>query len=81
MIIKIFTRPGCMGCKQEKRLLGEKGISFEEIDISTPEGEALAATGVTMLPVTQILSDEGVLHQQFVGFRPDEIFKAIKNFA
>lgn len=80
MIIKIFTRPGCMGCKQEKRLLSERDFDFEEIDISTPEGQELAETGVTMLPVTQILSDEGTVYEQLVGFRPDEIFKAIENF-
>jgi len=44
--ITIYSTPLCGFCKMAKQLLTEKGVEFEEVDVSTPEGrEKLAEKG------------------------------------
>lgn len=40
-MVKIYTQPACMPCRFTKRKLEEKGIPFEEIDL-TEDVEAMA---------------------------------------
>lgn len=36
-MITIYTKPGCVACKEAKRYLTEKGENFTEIDLAVPE--------------------------------------------
>lgn len=37
--VEIYTTPYCPYCLSAKSLLGRKGVSFSEIDVSMDEGE------------------------------------------
>lgn len=36
-MITIYTKQGCLPCREAKKLLQEKGIEFFEIDLGQPE--------------------------------------------
>jgi thioredoxin reductase (NADPH) len=43
-LIVIYTRPGCPSCEHAKRLIGEKGQTWTEIDISAEPGRRTEMT-------------------------------------
>jgi glutaredoxin 3 len=57
--IILYTTPFCGYCRATKRLLGDKGLSFEEIDVAFDEekrGEMIGRTAGTRI-VPQIFID------------------------
>jgi len=56
-MVKIFTTPFCPYCYTLKEFLKEKGITFEEIDVSQDEKlkeELIKKTGKIEVPVIEI---------------------------
>jgi glutaredoxin-like YruB-family protein len=39
--VKVYSTPTCPFCKQAKALLDEKGIKFEDIDVSKDQKQAM----------------------------------------
>jgi len=74
--VRIFSTPTCPYCKQAKEFLSSKGISFEDIDVSSnPEGlkEMKNITGgARTVPV--IVIDDTVI----VGYEETDIAKTLK---
>ncbi len=55
--IIVYTTPGCTACAAVKQYLEQKGISFEERDVSKNEAwidEMKRVSGVRIAPVTVI---------------------------
>ncbi len=52
----VYTSPGCPDCAAVKRYLGDRGIPFDERDISAPgvADEARARYGVRVAPITVV---------------------------
>ncbi len=68
--IRVFTTPTCAYCIVLKKWLEEKGVDYEEIDITQHEEEQermVEKTGQVGVPVTEI---EG---EMVVGFEKDKI--------
>ena len=58
--VKIYTAPGCPFCVLAKEYLKEKGVEFEEIDVSKDERrikEVIEKTGQLGVPVLEIDSE------------------------
>jgi len=58
--VKIYTAPGCPFCVLAKEYLKEKGVEFEEIDVSKNERgikEVIEKTGQLGVPVLEIDSE------------------------
>ena len=73
--IKIYTTPTWPYCHRAKEFLGEKGISFAEVDVSTDEEgrrEMITKTGQMGVPV--IVVDEEII----IGFDQPKLEEAIK---
>jgi glutaredoxin-like YruB-family protein len=73
--IKVYSTPSCPYCFALKEFLKEKGIDFEEIDISSNEKareEIIEKTGQTTVPVVEI---DGEI---VVGFDKEKIEKLLK---
>lgn len=63
MKIKVYTTPTCAFCLPVKKVLDEKGVEYEEIDITQDEKaaeELKEKTGQMGVPVT-IIGDEVVI--------------------
>jgi len=63
MKIKVYTTPTCAFCPAVKKVLDEKGVEYEEIDITQDEKaaeELKEKTGQMGVPVT-IIGDEVVI--------------------
>lgn len=74
-MVKIFTTPGCPYCYTLKEFLKEKGIKFEEVDVSQNEKareEMIKKSGKLEVPVIEI---DG---QIVVGFDKERICKLLK---
>ncbi len=50
--VKIYTTPSCPYCVAAKRLLGQKKVSFQEIDVSKGNDfeDLIAKTGMKTVP-------------------------------
>ena len=74
MNIKIYTTPTCHFCKAAKEFFKEKGIKFEEIDVSKNEEaaeEAVKKSGQMSVPIIDI---NGKI---IVGFDKEKLEKMI----
>lgn len=72
--IKIYSTPTCPWCKKAKAYLGEKGIAYESIDVSSNEAaqkEMIDKSGQMGVPVIDI---DGKI---IVGFDKEEIDKTL----
>lgn len=72
--ITVYTTPTCAFCPLVKRFLEEKGVEYEEVDVSASEeakNDFKGKTGQMMVPVTQI-DDEMV-----VGFDKKKLEDAL----
>jgi glutaredoxin 3 len=72
--VKIYTAPGCPFCFLVKEYFKEKGINFEEIDVSKDEKaarEMMDKSGQIGVPVIEI--DEQIV----VGFDREKIEKLL----
>jgi glutaredoxin-like YruB-family protein len=73
--VKIYTTPACPFCNLAKQYLKEKGIEFEEIDVSKNEkaaNEMIQKSGQMGVPVIEI---DG---QIVVGFDKEKIDQLLK---
>lgn len=63
--VVIYTTPSCPDCRTLKSWLQQKGIAFEERDLSDPAvmAQAKARTGVRVAPI--VLVDEQVYYGTF----------------
>lgn len=73
--VTIFTSPTCMYCKAAKKYMEEKGVSYEEKDISKDmeARDELIAKGYRGVPIIRIDGED------MVGFDKeslDQIFNA-----
>jgi len=75
--VKVYTTPTCPYCLMLKEFLKEKGIEFEEIDLSLEENQKKFFEEVfpksQNLGVPQIEIDGKII----VGFDKEEILKAL----
>jgi len=72
--VRLFTSPSCPFCYSLKDFLKEKGIEFEEIDVSQDEkarDEIIKKTGRLEAPIIEI---DG---QIVVGFDKEKICKLL----
>lgn len=53
--VEMYTTPTCAFCVRAKRLLAERGVTVEEIDVSADRTEMIERTGGTTVP--QIVID------------------------
>lgn len=73
--IKVFSSPICPYCTTLKEFLKERGVEFEEIDVSQDEKaikEMVEKTGQMGVPVMEI---DGEI---VVGFDREKIIKLLK---
>ena len=73
-MIKVFSTPSCPYCVTLKKFLKEKGIDFEDIDVSADEKELqemIDKSGQMGVPVVDI---DG---QIVVGFDRDKILELL----
>jgi len=74
MTVKVFTTPVCPYCYTLRAFLKEKGIAFEDIDVSQDEkikDELIAKTGQLSVPIVEI---DGEI---IVGFDREKICKLL----
>lgn len=53
-IVEIYTKPGCPYCKAAKEDMAEKGIAFQEHDVTSDPAqkeEAIRLAGMAAVPV------------------------------
>jgi glutaredoxin-like YruB-family protein len=73
--VKVYSTPTCPWCKKAKDFLTEKGVEFEDLDVSSNEEarkEMMDKTGQMGVPVLDV---NGKI---IVGFNQDEIIAALK---
>ncbi len=74
--VKVFTTPTCVFCHALMEWLDEKGVGYEEVDISVPaeraKAEALVGHEISSTPISYIYG------QEIVGFDRPAIKKALK---
>lgn len=76
MEVKIFSTPTCPYCKKAKAYLDEKGIKYQNVDISENPGaveEMVSLSGQMGVPV--IIIDDNVI----VGFDREALDNALKS--
>ncbi|RRG17369.1 glutaredoxin-like protein NrdH [Weissella viridescens] len=66
--ITVYTKNNCVQCMMTKKLLGQYGITFDEINVEEDESAlvSLKEAGYQSVPVTFVENAEPI-----VGFRPD----------
>jgi glutaredoxin-like YruB-family protein len=72
--VLIYTLPTCHFCQQAKEYFKEKGIEYEEKDVSSDEAaqkEMVDKSGAFATPVIDIGG------KIIIGFRPDKINESI----
>lgn len=72
MIVKVYSKPGCVQCQMTKRLLDNLKIEYEEIDAELNR-EYLAKQNVKTLPFVETRK------RSWTGFRPDYIRELKEN--
>lgn len=75
-IVKIYTSPTCHYCHLAKDFMKEKGIEFEEIDVSKDRAsleDMVKKTGHMGVPVI-----EGINGEIIIGFDQDALEKLAK---
>lgn len=68
--VKIYSTPTCMYCKMAKEFFEEKGVVYEDIDVSTNEearDEIVKKTNQMAVPVIEVISDNGE-SEYIIGF-------------
>jgi alkyl hydroperoxide reductase subunit F len=74
--VRIFSTPTCPYCKQAKEFLSSKGISFEDIDVSSNPERLKEMKNITggARTVPVIVIDDTVI----VGYEETDIAKTLK---
>lgn len=68
--VTVYTTPTCPDCRALKQWLGERGIPYEERDLTDPAvaQEAKTRTGVRVAPITFVV--EAFFYGTFASQRP-----------
>lgn len=69
-MVTLLSLPNCFQCKMSKRRLDEKGVLFEEIDMSRDESAFQKAKDLGHLTAPVIIAPDG---SHFSGYNPDKI--------
>lgn len=73
----VLTKPACVQCDSTKRSAAKKGLGYESVDISVPEGAEWYAKakelGYMQAPVVLVFDLAGVIIDHWSGFRPDKL--------
>ncbi|HMA05637.1 MAG TPA: glutaredoxin domain-containing protein, partial [Methanomicrobiales archaeon] len=73
-VVRVFSTPGCTGCRAVKEFLKARNVEFTEIDMAADEAArnfVMEKTGFLGSPVVQI-GDEFI-----VGFDPKKMARAL----
>jgi len=73
-VVKVYSTPGCTGCRAVKEFLKARNVEFTEVDMAADEGArelVISKTGHLGSPVVQI-GDEFIF-----GFDPKKMAKAL----
>lgn len=70
MMVKVYSKNGCIQCKMTKRWLDGHNIPFESINVEEDQKaiDRLNASGFQRLPVTELTSG-----RMFTGFDLNEL--------
>ncbi len=74
-MIKVFSTPTCPYCQTLKNFLKEKGVQFEDIDVSSDlkaQKEMIDKSGQMAVPVVEI--DNEII----IGFNKEKISQLLK---
>lgn len=76
--ITVYSAPGCKQCRATKKHIERRGMTYNEIDISTNEEarEFILEQGFQQVPVVDLGNGD-----MFYGFRPDRIDAVAKDSA
>jgi len=69
----VYSKPDCVQCKMSKRYLDQRGIEYQEVDV-TESDEALIhikELGYLAVPVVEVGEDH------WSGFRPDRLSQLV----
>ena len=75
MVIKVYSTPTCPWCKKVKEYLKEKGVEFEDVDVSADQDaakEMIEKSRQMSVPVVEI---EGEI---IVGFDKERLEAALR---
>jgi glutaredoxin-like protein NrdH len=77
MTLTVYTQPSCQPCKATKRWLDRRGISYQEVDVTTSpkDAEAIRALGFKEAPVVIVSSGDPELDLMWSGFDPNHLTK------
>ena len=77
MTLTVYTQPSCQPCKATKRWLDKRGISYQEVDVTTSpkDAEAIRALGFKEAPVVIVSSGDPELDLMWSGFDPSNLTK------
>ena len=76
MKVRVFSASWCNNCgpfkeSLKKFLEGQSDLELVEVDVDDPEGNLLAVKNhIRSVPVTQVLTDDGLIQSQVVGSVP-----------
>ncbi len=76
MQIKVYSTPTCPYCKMAKEYLSSKGVSFEDVDVSSDQGAADEMVKVSGQMGVPVLVFDG---EPIVGFDKTRIDALITN--
>jgi glutaredoxin-like YruB-family protein len=77
--VKIYSTPTCPYCNMAKDFLKEKGVDYEDVDLSSNElarEEIIKKTGQMSVPVIE-LSEEGKEPEYIIGFDQKKLEQAL----
>jgi len=77
MTLTVYTQPSCQPCKATKRWLDRRGITYQEVDVTTSpkDAEAIRALGFKEAPVVIVSSGDPELDLMWSGFDPNNLTK------
>jgi glutaredoxin-like protein NrdH len=75
-VVEVFSRPGCVQCKQTDKRLDARGITYTETNVEQNDNarEFVKGLGYLAAPVVVIRDRQtGEVVRHWSGFRPDDI--------
>jgi len=77
MTLTVYSQPNCQPCKATKRWLDRRGITYQEVDVTTSpkDAEAIRALGFKEAPVVIVSSGDPELDLMWSGFDPNNLAK------
>lgn len=68
-MVTVYTKPSCVQCTATYRKLGDEGIEFKVIDLTTDETAMEKVKDLGYLQAPVVVTEQG----HWSGFRPDLI--------